>query len=365
MESPVYDIAIVGGGIIGLATAKALSEMTSASIIVIEAEEKLAAHQTGNNSGVIHSGLYYKPGSLKAKNCVRGREMMYEFCKEYGIAHDGCGKVVVATDESEIERLNILEARGKENGLTGMKRISAEEIKEYEPHVAGVDGLWIAETGIVDYVGVSHKYAELAQEKGSVIQKQTSFKKLVKQDNQLILETNQNEIRARYLINAGGLHSDKVAIQCGLKPGVRIVPFRGEYYELTEEKQHLVKNLIYPVPDPRFPFLGVHFTRMVKGGIEAGPNAVLAFKRHGYRFSDISLSDMANYATYLGFWRMVWKYWPQGLGEMRRSLSKRAFVNALKKLIPEITINDVVPCGAGVRAQALLPNGQLHDDFFH
>lgn len=363
MSSPLYDVVIVGGGIVGLATAMALAQRQSLGLVVIEAEEKLAAHQTGNNSGVIHSGLYYKPGSLKARNCAAGREAMYDFCAEHGIAHDRCGKVVVATREEEIPRLNMLEERGRANGLDGLKRITPEEIKEYEPHVTGIDGLWVPQTGIVDYVQVSNKYAEIIERAGGEIRKSTTFLGCTPDGNELRIRTTKGELRALHLINCAGLHSDRVARLCGIDPKLKIVPFRGEYYELVPEKHYLVRNLIYPVPDPAFPFLGVHFTRMIHGGVEAGPNAVLAFKREGYTKTSFNLSDSLETALYPGFWHLARKHWQMSVGEFHRSFSKSAFVKALQRLLPELQEADVHPGGAGVRAQALEANGALVDDF--
>jgi L-2-hydroxyglutarate oxidase len=361
--STIYDVAIIGGGIVGLATALALTQSGAPELIVLEAEPELAAHQTGHNSGVIHSGLYYKPGSLKAKNCVTGREAMYQFCAEHGIAHERCGKVVVATHPSEIPRLDDLEARGRANGLTGLRRLSPAEIREYEPHAAGIDGLVVPQTGIVDYRQVTAKYAELVRQAGGLVQTDSRMLACHIEPNELRLETVQGEVRCRRLINCGGLQSDRIARLCGVEPGLQIVPFRGEYYELSPEKHHLVKNLIYPVPDPKFPFLGVHFTRMIHGGVEAGPNAVLAFKREGYRRSSFSAGDVAEMARYGSFWQMASRHWAMGLGEFYRSFNKAAFVKALQRLMPELTAADIRPGGAGVRAQALAPHGQLVDDF--
>lgn len=364
MRVPLYDVAIIGGGIVGLATAMALTARhTGLGLIVLEAEDKLAKHQTGNNSGVIHSGLYYKPGSLKARNCVEGREALYAFCAEHAIAHEKCGKLVVATSPEELPRLENLEARGHANGLQGIRRLGAEELKEYEPHVAGLAGLHVPDTGIVDYVQVAHTYAQLVEKAGGVIQTQTRLSGCRREPNELHLTTTQGEIRCRNLINCGGLQSDRIARLCGIDPKLKIVPFRGEYYELVPEKQSLVKNLIYPVPDPAFPFLGVHFTRMIHGGIEAGPNAVLAFQREGYTRSSFRVSDMLEMAAYRGFWEMARKHWRMGMGEFHRSYSKGAFVKALQRLLPELREADVYPAGAGVRAQALEPNGALVDDF--
>jgi len=358
-----YDIAIIGGGIVGLATALALAARGRVSLVVLEAEGQLAAHQTGHNSGVIHSGLYYKPGSLKARNCTEGREAMYRFCREHGIPHERCGKIVVATHERELPALDELERRGAANGLTGLKRLRAEEIREHEPHAAGIAGLFVAETGIVDYTQVTQKYAELVEKAGSEIRTRSRVQGFKRTPAGLVLETTGGEIHARHVINCAGLQSDRVARLCGVDPRLRITPFRGEYYELKPDREHLVKNLVYPVPDPRFPFLGVHFTRMIRGGVEAGPNAVLAFKREGYRRSSFSARDTLGLLSFAGFWRMAFRYWRMGLGEFYRSFSKRAFVVALQRLIPELRFEDVQPSGAGVRAQALESGGALVDDF--
>lgn len=358
-----YDAAIIGGGIIGLATAMALTKHYQLSIVVLEAESEVAAHQTGHNSGVIHSGLYYKPGSLKAINCTIGREAMYQFCEIHGIKHDRCGKVVVATHPREIPALDTLEERGKANGLEGIKRLRPEEIKEHEPHVAGIDGLFVPQTGIVNYTDVTKMYAKIVQEQGGEILTNTRFTAFHHSNGLITLGTSQGEITCRNLINCAGLQSDRVAQACGVNPGLQILPFRGEYYEMVPEKHYLVNNLIYPVPDPRFPFLGVHFTRMIHGGVEAGPNAVLAFKREGYKKSDISIKDLLQFAGYIGFWRMALKHWKMSIGETYRSFSKASFVKALQRLVPELAMDDVFPAGSGVRAQALEPSGKLVDDF--
>lgn len=363
MTSSLYDIAIIGGGIIGLATAMQLTTRRPLSLIVLEAEERLAAHQTGHNSGVIHSGLYYKPGSLKARNCVEGRQALLRFCQEHDIAYEICGKLVVATAERELPALATLEERGQANGLTGIKRLGPAELKAHEPHAAGIAALFVPETGIVDFKQVSQSYASETQQAGGVIQTGARVYGCRSLSDALVLETTRGDIHCRHLINCGGLHSDRIARMCGAQPGLKIVPFRGEYYELIPERQGLVENLIYPVPDPRFPFLGVHFTRMVQGGVEAGPNAVLAFKREGYHRASFSPADTWTTFTYPGFWRMAAKYWRMGLGEFYRSFSKRAFVTALQKLMPELQAADIQPAGAGVRAQALEPDGFLVDDF--
>jgi L-2-hydroxyglutarate oxidase len=358
-----HDVAIIGGGIVGMATAMALSHYPNVSLAVLEAEDRLATHQTGHNSGVIHSSLYYKPGSLKARNCTEGREAMYRFCRDHGIVHEQCGKVVVATGKREIPSLDELERRGRANGIQGMKRLKRQELREYEPHAAGIEGLFVPVTGIVDYVQVTEKYAEIVQNSGGEIHTGTSVTGFKHEPNGIILETNRGDVRCRYLIGCGGLQSDRIARMAGVDPKVRITPFRGEYYELIPERRHLVKNLIYPVPDPTFPFLGVHFTRLIRGGIEAGPNAVLAFKREGYTKSSFSLRDTSEILFYRGFWSLASKYWKTGLGEMFRSWNKGAFVKALQKLMPELRKEDIHPAGAGVRAQALEPSGSLVDDF--
>ncbi|HUY31141.1 MAG TPA: L-2-hydroxyglutarate oxidase [Pirellulales bacterium] len=363
MSSRQYDIAIIGGGIVGLATAYALAPRHGGSLVVLEAEDRVAAHQTGNNSGVIHSGLYYKPGSLKARNCVEGREALYRFCAENGVAHERCGKIVVATRADELPRLEEIERRGTANGLLGIRRLSADEIHEFEPHAVGIAGLHVPETGIVDYVQTSRTFARLASEKGAEVRTEACVRGFHRAADGLTLETSQGAFRCRNLIGCAGLQADRVARMCQVDPGVRIVPFRGEYYQLRREREHLVRNLIYPVPDPRFPFLGVHFTRMVKGGIEAGPNAVLALKRTGYTRTSFSLRDVAEMARFAGVWRMAAKHWRTGLGELHRSWSKRAFVKALQRLLPELGCDDIIPAGAGVRAQAMTSAGALIDDF--
>jgi (S)-2-hydroxyglutarate dehydrogenase len=361
----VYDIVIIGGGIVGLATAMELSQSDSRSILVLEAEDRLAAHQTGNNSGVIHSGLYYKPGSLKAVNCTKGCELLVEFCQIHEIPYEQCGKIVVAVSESQLNYLEKLEERGKANGLQGIRRLPADELKEYEPHVAGVGGLFVPHTGIVDYVKVTEKYAEVFKTNGGEIKLKARVRKITGHNNQkeIRLHTANGVYLSNHLINCGGLYSDRIARMSGVDPGLKIMPFRGEYYEIRKERHHLVKNLIYPVPDPQFPFLGVHFTRMIHGGVEAGPNAVLALKRQGYKKTDFSARDMAELSFYPGFWRMALKHWRMGLGEMLRSVNKSAFTRALQRLVPEIEKTDLIPGGSGVRAQALEPDGFLVDDF--
>jgi len=358
-----YDVAIIGGGIVGLATAMTLTARGGVRLLLLEAEQRLAAHQTGNNSGVIHSGLYYRPGSLKARNCVEGRNALYRLCAEHGIAHERCGKIVVATHERELPGLEELHRRGTANGLQGLRRLNPEQIRELEPHTSGVAGLHVPETGIVDYVQVCELYARLAREREARIELGTRLIGCERRGEGLVLKTTRGEFTCRNLVNCAGLQCDRVARLCGVDPGLKIVPFRGEYYELKPEKHHLVKNLIYPVPDPAFPFLGVHFTRMIGGGVEAGPNAVLAFRREGYTKSSFSLRDTLETFTYGGFWTMARRHWRMGLGEFHRSFSRTAFVKALNRLMPELTVEDIHPGGAGVRAQALEPDGRLCDDF--
>ncbi|MCU0364612.1 MAG: L-2-hydroxyglutarate oxidase [Ignavibacteriaceae bacterium] len=363
MAEKSFNIMVIGGGIIGTATALSLQNSSYLNILLIEAEKKLAFHQTGNNSGVIHSGLYYKPGSLKAKNCTDGREMLYKFCEEQNIPHERCGKIVVATNESELNALDELYKKGIANGLIGIKKLSSAEIKKYEPHTTGIAGLFVPQTGIVDYSKVTDAYAKLFLDRGGYIETNCKFLSLKNSNGELIIVTSKGEFRANFLVNCGGLYCDRIAKLCGVNPGLQIVPFRGEYYKLKKEKEYLVKNLIYPVPDPRFPFLGVHFTRMMKSGVEAGPNAVLAFKREGYTKKDFSAADLSQMFFYSGFWKMASKYYKMGFGEFYRSFSKTAFVRALQKLIPEIQEDDIEAGGSGVRAQALEPNGKLVDDF--
>ena len=363
ISSKSYDIIIIGGGIIGCAAAMALQKDSDFKILIVEAEDKLAAHQTGNNSGVIHSGLYYKPGSLKAKNCTEGRVLLYNFCEEHNIKFEKCGKLVIAVNENEIKPLNDLYERGIANGLEGLKKLTADELKDYEPHITGAAGLFVPQTGIVDFLQVTNSYAKIIKEHGGKIETDCRFISVNRSGEELILHTSRGNIKTKFLVNCGGLYSDLIAKACGVNPGLQIIPFRGEYYKLKSDKEHLVNNLIYPVPDPKFPFLDVHFTRMINGGIEAGPNAVLAFKREGYNKTDFSFKDVSRMLTYPGFWKMAAKYYKMGFGEFYRSLSKKAFVKALQKLVPDVQLNDIAKGGSGVRAQALEPNGKLVDDF--
>ncbi|HMP89777.1 MAG TPA: L-2-hydroxyglutarate oxidase [Kiritimatiellia bacterium] len=358
------EIAIIGGGIVGLATAWTLSRSFSVRVTVLEGESEIARHQTGNNSGVIHSGLYYKPGSLKARNCTRGYSLLLDFCREHGIAHEICGKIVVATREDELTSLKTLEERGLANGLSGIRRLNPGEMKDIEPNVAGVAGLWVPQTGIIDFKDVAATLAELIPIRGGQIITGFRVKNVVRKGGEAVLMSSDGkEHHAKFIINCGGLQSDRIARMCGIDPGVRIIPFRGEYYQLRASSTQLVRNLIYPVPDPRFPFLGVHFTRMVHGGVEAGPNAVLAFRREGYNRLSFSPRDTLEMAGYAGFWRMAGKYWKTGMGEVHRSFSKAAFVRALQRLLPSLKESDLAPGGAGVRAQAVTPDGSLVDDF--
>lgn len=359
----MYDFAIIGGGIVGLSTAMALgSRYPDARILVLEKESQWAFHQTGNNSGVIHSGVYYKPGSFKAKFCRDGSRSMVEFCQKHNIDHDICGKVIVATDDTELPGLEKLYQRGLENGIE-VKRISPEEVREIEPHVSCVGAIRVFSTGIVNYKQVCLKYAELINNQGGDLRLNTKVMEISRSGTNHILETNQGSFETKFVINCAGLHSDRIAKLGKANPEAKIVPFRGEYYELTPEKRYLVKTLIYPVPNPEFPFLGVHFTRMIDNSVHAGPNAVLSLKREGYKKTDFDLKDFAEVITYPGFWKLAAKHADEGMKEIIRSFSKAAFVKSLQKLIPEVQAKDLVPTHAGVRAQALMNNGSLVDDF--
>ena len=361
---PAVDVLVVGGGIVGLAAAhRLLEESPSSRIAVIEKEAAVASHQTGHNSGVIHSGIYYRPGSSKARTCVRGSGLMKEFCRAHGIRFDECGKVVVALEEDELPRLEELHRRGTANGVPGLEMIGPERLREIEPHSAGMRALHVPGAAIIDYSEVARKLADLIRARGGEVRTGTRVTGIREDGDALVVETSGGAWRTKYLISCAGLHSDRVARMEGGDPGTRIVPFRGEYYEISEERSGLVRGLIYPVPDPEFPFLGVHFTRRIQGGVEAGPNAVLAFSREGYRKSQVRPRDLAETLFYPGFWRLARKYWRTGFDEMVRSFSKKAFVKALAKLVPEIRESDVKPGGAGVRAQALSPAGNLIDDF--
>ncbi|PHS08064.1 MAG: L-2-hydroxyglutarate oxidase [Blastopirellula sp.] len=357
------DVIILGGGIVGLATAYQMRmRFPDRSLLLLEKEPTLAAHQTGHNSGVLHSGIYYKPGSLKAENCRNGKQAMQQFCQQYDIPFDICGKIIVATDPSEFERLENIRQRGQQNQVR-CDVIEREQLLELEPHCAGIRALHVPDAGIVNYRQVCIKLGELIEETGAEIQTSAKVIKIEPHEHETIVQTTAGDFAGSYVVNCCGLYSDRVTKISGVNPGAKIIPFRGEYYELTDSAKHLCKNLIYPVPDPSFPFLGVHFTRMISGHVECGPNAVLAFSREGYRKRDINLRDLAETLGYSGFRKLAWKHWRMGLGEMWRSYSKRAFLKSLQRLIPEVQLSDLKTAPAGVRAQALRPNGQLIDDF--
>lgn len=358
-----YDVAIIGGGIVGLATAYQLSRLyPDFKVVVLEKEDRVAAHQTGRNSGVIHSGVYYRPGSLRAENCREGKRALVDFCEREGVAYEMCGKVIVAVTDDERPRLHAIHERGLQNGIA-CERIGPERLRELEPHVAGVEALHVPEAGIVDYVGVCERLAARIREHGHDLVLGARVYDLDRERGGVEVETTAGAFEARYVVNCAGLYADRVAKMSGQDPEVRIVPFRGEYFELKPSARHLCRNLIYPVPDPAFPFLGVHFTRMVAGGVECGPNAVLAFAREGYTFGTVDPRELAETLAYPGFRRLARRHWRTGLFEMWRSLSKRAFVETLQRLIPEVRGEDLEPAPAGVRAQAVTPGGQLVDDF--
>jgi L-2-hydroxyglutarate oxidase LhgO len=364
MTDSRFDVIIIGGGAVGLGVGLEISRrFPHQKLLLVEKEDRVARHQSGHNSGVIHSGVYYKPGSLKARLCVAGAAAMVEFCREHGIPHDVCGKVIVATHEEEFPRLEDLRQRGEANGLTGLRLIGSEELHELEPHASGIRALVVPSTGITDYALVCDKYAQLIAANGGTVMTSAAVSGIHRATGEIVVETGKGAFATKSAINCAGLYSDRVARMAGDDPGIMIVPFRGEYYDLVPERVSLVRALIYPVPDPRFPFLGVHFTRRITGRVDAGPNAVLALAREGYRHTDISARDMLSSLAFPGFWRMANKHWRDGLGEWHRSLSKRAFVRALQRLLPEIQESDLVPGGSGVRAQALKPDGALVDDF--
>lgn len=357
------DIIIIGGGIVGLATAYQFSQdYPRLKITLLEKEPTLATHQTGHNSGVLHTGIYYKPGSLKALNCRQGKTSMEEFCLKEGIDFEICGKVIVAVSENELSALETIYQRGRTNGVL-CEMICAEKLHELEPHVAGIKALHVPEAGIVNYGKVCEKFSEhINQQEGNEIICSAKVTAIRQNSKSILVKTEKEEHECRYVVNCGGLYSDKITAMTQ-NPDSKIVPFRGEYYEVRQEKKHLCRNLIYPVPDPDFPFLGVHFTRMIDGSLECGPNAVLAFAREGYTLNTVNFSELAEILSYSGFIKLALKYWRAGAGEMWRSFSKVAFVNALQRLIPEITQKDLVKAPAGIRAQAVLPNGMLVDDF--
>ncbi len=360
--SDAFDVVVIGGGIVGMATAMAILGKKARTLAVLEAESELALHQTGRNSGVIHSGIYYKPGSLKATLCVEGRRSMLRFCEEHDVKTELCGKVIVATTEAEKAALDVLAQRGAANGVN-VHPCSVEELREREPAVSGVASLFVPDTGIVDYAAVTRAMASVVRERGGEVRLSSRVLAIRPGASEFTIETESGVVTARNIVNCAGLHCDQIAVMCGLRPGIAIIPFRGEYYDLVPASRGLCKNLIYPVPDARYPFLGVHFTRAVSGKVEAGPNAVLAFKREGYDRSSFSFKDSAALIAYGGFWKMASQHWKTGIGEMHRSLSKAAFVRSLQALIPAVTAADLEPGRAGVRAQAVDADGKLADDF--
>ena len=360
------DIIIIGGGIVGLSTAYQLLQLNpDLTVTILEKENAVAKHQTGNNSGVIHSGIYYKPGSLKAQNCLRGYDMLIDFCRAQNIEYDLCGKIIVAIKPEEIAGLEALYQRGIQNGLSGLRFLSKDEIKQYEPNCVGIKGVFVPQTGIVDYKQIAVKLAENINlnTNGNIILN-SKIQAIVGNEHGAVVHTDTERYEARLVINCAGLYCDKVAAMAGEKLNMKIIPFRGEYYAIKPEKAHLVKNLIYPVPDPNFPFLGVHFTRRISGEIEAGPNAVFAFQREGYKKTDFKWSEFWDAISFAGFRKVASKYWKTGLGEYHRSYFKPAFVKALQQLVPSITEDDLIPAGAGVRAQACDKDGGLIDDFY-
>jgi L-2-hydroxyglutarate oxidase len=358
------DAVVIGAGIVGLATALALIRARPGlSVVVLEKESAIAAHQTGRNSGVIHAGLYYKPGSLKARTCARGRALLERFCEEHDVPFERCGKVVVATERSEIPRLDELARRGQANGLLAVRRMGQDELREREPHAAGLEALFVPDTGIVDYGEVARAYGRELARHGAQVHTGAQVVAIDRRNGSVVVQSPAIEVEARVLVACAGLGSDRVARLAGLTLDVSILPFRGEYWMLAPERQGLVRNLIYPVPDPTFPFLGVHFTRRIGGGIEAGPNAVLALAREGYSRTSFDLRDTWDVATWPGFWRMARRHWRAGMSEQWRSLSRGAFARACARLVPEIEPADLRPGGAGVRAQAVARNGALLDDF--
>ncbi len=356
--------AVIGGGILGLGTAmKLITAFPHKKIAVLEKEKDPGTHQTGHNSGVIHSGIYYRPGSLKARLCVDGAAQLYDFCHKEKVPHEMCGKIVVATCEAEIPRLEELYKKGTANGVQGLRMLNPQEAMEMEPHVRAVRAMHVPATGIVDFREVTRAYARVFQEKGGTLLTGHAVSRIHGEGDEIRLDTTHGPLRSRALINCAGLHSDRIARGSGVEPPCQIVPFRGEYYQITPQRAHLVRNLIYPVPDPRYPFLGVHFTRMVNGEVEAGPNAVLAFAREGYTKTRISFRDLGEMLSYPGLWRLIFRHWSAAAGELRRSFSRRLFAQTLQKLVPAIGEQDLLAGGAGVRAQAVDRAGGLLDDF--
>lgn len=361
----MYDIIIIGGGIVGTASAYKLNMHHPELKILVLEKDKIAAHQTGHNSGVIHSGLYYKPGSYKAKNCVDGRRELVAFAKEHNIPHDICGKIIVASNESELEFMNKAYNNGLQNGVEGIEKITAAQIKEIEPYAVGIEGVWVPCTGIIDFAAVTRKYVELLEQKfrGSKVMEGEEVIAFEKATESTKVITKTSSYEARYIINCSGLNCDRIAKKDGVNPDMKIVGFRGDYYDLTEQGKKKVRNLIYPVPNPAFPFLGVHFTRMITGETECGPNAVFTFKREGYGKTDFNLKDTVDALTYSGTWKLFFKQWRFGLDEYRRAFSKKLFLERLQKLIPSLTMDDIHPGRAGVRAMALDHDGNMIDDF--
>ena len=360
----MHDVIIIGAGIVGLATGyQLLRKRPNLRVALLEKADRVAAHQSGHNSGVIHSGIYYQPGSLRATNCQRGYHYLLDFARRHDLPHEVCGKVIVATEPEEVPQLEKIFRRGIANGMTGIRLIEPEEVHEHEPHVRAVRGIWVPQSGIIDYAAVSRKMAELFEQQSGAIYLNSAVENIEVSGEAVRVFTNARTFSTRLLVNCAGLYSDRVAKMTGQRIAHQILPFRGEYYQLKPERQQLVRHLIYPVPDPNFPFLGVHFTRMIGGGIEAGPNAVLAFRREGYRRTDVDWAELWETLRYSGFQQLALKYWRTGLGEQYRSFSSRAFAGALQKLIPEVRREDLVPGGAGVRAMACGPNGELLDDY--
>lgn len=359
-----FDIVIVGGGIVGLASAlEAARRFPQYRLLLVEKEDRVASHQTSHNSGVIHSGIYYKPGSLKAKTCVEGAKAMAAFCQEHGLPYLKCGKVIVAVNQGELPRLEELHRRGLANGVAGLELAGPERLRELEPQASGIRALHVPGTAITDFSAVARKFADIFMSLGGQLRTGARVQQILRRSGETVLNTTAGDFLTSKVINCAGLHADRLCCMTGIDPGVIIAPFRGEYYELAADRQYLVRGLIYPVPDPAFPFLGVHFTRKVHGGVEAGPNAVLALKREGYKKTDVGLADALGTLAYPGFWRMAAKYWRSGVAEYYRSLNKRAFVRALQRLVPDVKSDDLRPGGAGVRAQALDKSGTLLDDF--
>ena len=365
MDSKNYDVVIVGGGIVGLSTAMQLKSdrFPNWRVAVVEKESTLASHQTGHNSGVIHSGIYYRPDSQKARFCIAGVQALLRFCEENEIEYQQCGKVIVATGKEELNRLQALYQRGTANGVQGLEMIGPERLKEIEPHAAGMQALWAPGTGIIDYKKVTTAYADRFQQHGGDVFTSATVRKITRYSDSVVLETANGTLKTKHVINCAGLYADRVAEMMGEHLDIRIIPFRGEYFTLRPERHHLVNGLIYPVPDPRFPFLGVHYTRTIHGQVEAGPNAVLALGREGYRKSDWNIGESWGTFTFPGFWKMSAENWRVGLSEVRRSYSKKRFVSDLQRLLPEIQEEDLAPGGSGVRAQAVARNGALLDDF--